>query len=154
MTLPVIPNVGDFGTASWADIIAGWGQPWTAYNPTLTASTTNPTLGVTTLTGAFMQIGKTTHWRVVITLGTGFAAGSGNYIVSLPANSAWGAAEYHGSGLIVNNGAAKPVVVYLNTANSVLMWRASTEAVVTSAGPGVAWAVGNIISLGGTYQAQ
>jgi hypothetical protein len=73
---------------SWREIPRrdGGGSAWTAYTPTLTATSSNPTLGTgSTRTGAYMQIGKMVTVRVTIKFGTsGTAAGSGTYEVSLP----------------------------------------------------------------------
>lgn len=59
---------------------------WTAYTPSLTAVTTNPTLGSGSgATGYYIQIGKLVVVRLQITFGTsGVNAGSGAYRVSLP----------------------------------------------------------------------
>lgn len=57
---------------------------WTSYTPVLTASTTNPTIGSSVWDAAYCQIGKTVHVRLKLTLGAGFAVGSGAYIFSLP----------------------------------------------------------------------
>lgn len=72
-----------------AGLITGTGTSlgaWTSYTPTLTASTTNPTLGTgSTASGSYMQIGKVCIFRVRIVFGTsGVAAGSGTYLISLP----------------------------------------------------------------------
>lgn len=60
--------------------------PWTAYTPSLTASTTNPTLGGgASAGGAWVAIGRVVIYRFAITFGgAGAAAGSGIYRVSLP----------------------------------------------------------------------
>lgn len=74
-------------TATWVAPIGGplAVTPWTAFAPTLSAVTTNPTLGTGgTAVGAYQQVGKTVEWRATITIGTSPAAGSGDYSVSLP----------------------------------------------------------------------
>jgi hypothetical protein len=61
---------------------------WTDYTPTWTASTTNPTLGSTTITGRFKLLDSKTglvNINIAITTGGAWNAGSGNYIFSLPA---------------------------------------------------------------------
>lgn len=57
----------------------------TAYTPTWTASTTNPTIGNGTITGEWWTIGNK-FLRVVITITVGSATtvGSGNYSIGLP----------------------------------------------------------------------
>lgn len=60
--------------------------PWTTYTPTLTAATTNPTLGTgSTATGRYTQIGKLVTCYFEIVFGSsGVNAGSGEYRVSVP----------------------------------------------------------------------
>jgi len=59
---------------------------WTSYTPVLTAITTNPTLGTgSSATGRFVQVGKLVVAQGGFSFGTaGVAAGSGNYVISLP----------------------------------------------------------------------
>lgn len=60
--------------------------PWTTYTPTLTASTTNPTLGSgSTVFGSYSQVGKIVTVKFMFIFGSsGTNAGSGTYRVSLP----------------------------------------------------------------------
>lgn len=84
---------------------------YAAYTPTLTGSTSNPTLGAAPVqSGRWAQAGKTVHcFGRIMVGGAGFAAGSGNYQVSLPvaanvpiANSRIGmAAIYDASGAVI-----------------------------------------------------
>jgi hypothetical protein len=58
---------------------------WTTYTPTLTASTTNPTLGSgSTATGRYTVRGDTVEAECYLAFGSGMNAGSGIYLVSLP----------------------------------------------------------------------
>ena len=60
---------------------------WTAYTPTLTAVTTNPTLGSTGKIedGYWTQVGKTVFFNLRLQFGTsGVSTGSGSYTVTLP----------------------------------------------------------------------
>lgn len=60
-------------------------EAWTAYTPTLTASTTNPSLGTgPTQLGRFTRIGRTVIGTAKLKFGTSPSAGSGFYRVSLP----------------------------------------------------------------------
>lgn len=73
-----------------------WGDPdqaipgigaWTDYTPTWTASTTNPTLGSTTIVGRYKSIDSKTYIvqiSISITTGGAWNPGSGSYIFSLP----------------------------------------------------------------------
>jgi hypothetical protein len=76
---------GTDATAILADLgIAVWAN----YVPALTATTTNPTLGVaSSITGRYCVIGKFVWATVQITFGSsGVNAGSGTYEISVPVN--------------------------------------------------------------------
>lgn len=63
------------------------GTDWTSYTPALTATTTNPTLGSSTLTGRYRLLGPKTCQvgiRLVWNTGGGASAGSGEWKFSLP----------------------------------------------------------------------
>lgn len=60
---------------------------WRTYTPTVTGSTTNPTIGNSVFDAAYSQFGKTVHVRIKLTLGSTFSAGSGAYSFSLPVTS-------------------------------------------------------------------
>jgi len=64
------------------DAIRGFTDPWTAYTPTLTASTTNPT-GWTT-TGYYCQVGKLVVCKFRVMAGASMTTGTGTYRVALP----------------------------------------------------------------------
>lgn len=74
--------------SAWRELTprGGGGTAWTSYTPTLTATTTNPTLGTGSVrTGSYTQEGKKVTYRGTVKFGTsGVAAGSGFYEVSLP----------------------------------------------------------------------
>lgn len=57
----------------------------TAYTPTLTAGTTNPSIGTGSAVGTYSIVGKTMTGQFYITFGSGSSVGSGAYQVSLPA---------------------------------------------------------------------
>lgn len=67
----------------------GGGSAWTTYTPTLTATTTNPTLGTgSTRSGRYIREGRKVTVLVNIKFGTsGTAAGSGFYEVTLPVDA-------------------------------------------------------------------
>lgn len=75
------------------DNLKAIGDPWTAYTPVLTASTTNPTLGSGSVaTGRYLKAGRDVRGTFDITFGSsGVAAGSGTYRISVPTNiySSW-----------------------------------------------------------------
>lgn len=57
---------------------------WTAYTPSWTASTTNPSLGNGTLIGRYQKIGRTVIFHVNLITGSTTSYGSGSYSFSLP----------------------------------------------------------------------
>lgn len=63
-------------------------MPWTAYTPTLTASTTNPTNW--TAYGAYSISGKTVHCKMRFVASASVTVGSGTYRFSLPVNAVSG----------------------------------------------------------------
>jgi hypothetical protein len=127
---------------------------WRSYTPALTATTTNPTQGNSTYAGGFTLIGKTIHYRFLLTIGSTFSVGSGAYVVSLPATAA--ANEVGelttGYGHILNSSARKPIIAFGLSSTTVRLVRCSNETSVDNTGPGAAWATGNTISIHGTFE--
>lgn len=58
---------------------------WGPYTVTWTATTTNPSIGNGSLTGAYMQIGSWVRFRISLVFGTTTNAGSGTWAFGLPA---------------------------------------------------------------------
>ena len=138
------------------DALTNLQAAWTAWTPSpaLTSSGTNPTMGNSTVVGATHQIGKTILWRLRITLGSTFAAGSGTYLVELPfsINGILSNEDPVGYGQVLAGGTRRAIQVYFYYGTTGFMVRTSSEANLTSSGPGVAWAAGQVISLTGVYQ--
>jgi hypothetical protein len=138
------------------DALTNLQAAWTAWTPSpaLTSSGTNPTMGNSTVVGATHQIGKTILWRLRITLGSTFAAGTGTYFLALPFSigGILSNEDLIGYGQVLAGGTRRAVQVYAQTATTGFMVRTSSEADLTSSGPGVAWAAGQVISLTGVYQ--
>lgn len=63
--------------------ISGAGD-WTAYTPVLTASTTNPSIGNGSITGAYSQVGKTVNFSIDLRIGSTTTRGVGRWYLSLP----------------------------------------------------------------------
>lgn len=57
---------------------------WTAYTPTWGGNSTNPVIGNGSIAGAYCQIGKIVHARVIILPGSTTTFGSGAYYLSAP----------------------------------------------------------------------
>lgn len=139
------------------DALTNLQAAWTAWTPSpalTVVSGTNPTMGNSTVVGATHQIGKTILWRLRITLGSTFAAGSGTYALAMPfgIGGILSNEDPIGYGQVLAGGARRAIQVYVLTVNTAFMVRTSTEADLTSSGPGVAWAAGQVISLTGVYQ--
>ncbi|MFC7217087.1 hypothetical protein ACFQLX_02700 [Streptomyces polyrhachis] len=88
ITAPVSGMVAWLTTSALLTIYDGnaWISPgvWTAYTPTWTAATTNPTLGDGTLQGRYALVGNTCHFQLVLAMGSTTAFGSGAYTFGLP----------------------------------------------------------------------
>lgn len=60
---------------------------WATYTPTWTAPTTNPAVGNGSITGRWQQMGKTTHFWILLTAGSTTTFGSGVFQFGLPATA-------------------------------------------------------------------
>jgi hypothetical protein len=90
-SLTIIQAPGGVPTARMqidsAGLITGTGTSlgaWTAYTPTWTTSATPPSLGNGTIVGAYCQIGKIVHFRILLTLGSTSTVGTGGWALTLP----------------------------------------------------------------------
>jgi len=136
-----------------------WG--WTSYTPTWTATSVNPTLGTSTLTGYYKQVGKTVFVNVQLTMASGFAVGTGTYRFALPVaanttNIAIGT-FFHASGYLLDSSASEAGIV---TAGKLISsttiepngGKASAFGALNNAFP-YAWNNGDIIAFGAVYEA-
>lgn len=57
---------------------------WTTYTPTWTASVVNPVLNNGSISGKYIQVGKTVHFWMKLTVGSTTTVGSGTYKLTLP----------------------------------------------------------------------
>jgi hypothetical protein len=57
---------------------------WTSYTPTMTAATTNPTMGNSTLVGRYARIQNLIICNFSVTIGSTFVAGVGGYSFAIP----------------------------------------------------------------------
>jgi len=78
------------------DAIAGIEAGWANYTPTWTASGTAPAIGNGVQQAAFMQIGHTTQYRIVLSFGSTTTFGTGIYSFALPVAARAGAGIVHG----------------------------------------------------------
>lgn len=79
-----VPTATNFND-NLRDFARGFTDAWTAYTPTLTASTTNPTNW--TQIGYYMRVGKLVNVKGTLTAGGSMTAGSGTYRIALPTNA-------------------------------------------------------------------
>lgn len=128
------------------------GDPWSTYTPTVTGSTTNPTMGASTVAGRYRNTGQTWDIQVEITLGAGFSAGSGGWLISYPpgcsplnanASTALGIATARD---VLPSATARGYIAYYHSASSFAMLKPDDGAVLGAASPW-AWAVNDRLSV-------
>lgn len=127
---------------------------WTAYTPTFTGTTLNNG----TVSAAYVQIGKTVHFRYQLTLGTTTTLGAGGNTFTLPVAAI--AYRWRFDGEVLDNGLANyPIQGRISpgtsTTNVELVYRPSaglTDAFVTNTAPFTAGST-DVISVSGTYEA-
>ena len=119
---------GVSGTTLAADHAA-----WTSYAVSWVGSTTNPTIGNGTLTGAYKVIGKTCFVRINVAAGSTTTFGSGNYSFSLPFTSLPAAGEMVGSGRYGNAGGLKGLLALTAGGFTTLVDTVSAGTILSSA---------------------
>lgn len=149
-------------------VAQNWGS-WTRWTPTLTASTTNPSLGTgATARGGYIQTGTLVNFWVQFTLGTGATAGEGFYQFDFPVTPV-AMARSIGTGFAVDSSEsskAYPLVVMVSplfgdalSTSQINPFMLSIETSGTipeiSVGAGVpfTWAAGDEINVNGCYEA-
>lgn len=126
---------------------------WVAYTPTWTSLGTAPSLGNGTLTGSYMKIGRTVHYRIEFTAGSTTTYGTSVYLFSLPLAAADAGLSPMGQACIQDASAA----AQLN--RSALLWTATAVLLQSEAGANVTnlvpmtWASGDKVKIKGTYEA-
>ncbi|MEU6768501.1 hypothetical protein ABZ916_39085 [Streptomyces sp. NPDC046853] len=133
------------------------GTAWTAYTPTWTASTTNPTLGNGTLIGRYQRVGRTITVHINLTVGASTSVGSGDYSFALPVQAAavgcsfignahmLGASRWGGQVVISSNATTCAPFLSVSTTNPRLDW-------MTAAVP-EAFGSGDQLRMTATYEA-
>lgn len=142
-------------SSSWANLVKSWidwlaagisFDPWTTWTPVWTASGTNPTLGSGgSITGSYVQIGKTVHFSMTLTLGSGASGGSGSWQFTLPVPPKAGVVPT-GTGYVTFT--AKPLVWRLSSTVMILIDTTSGTALSSSSGIS-----SGTVNLNGTYEA-
>lgn len=125
----------------------------TSYTPTLTATTTPPTLGTgSTVSGRYVQLGKLVWFQALIVFGTSASAGSGIYSISYPV-AADGSNFPIGSGWLVDSNTSNEYVVTCDgTDTAGIRMRSQLTGVVDNDEP-FTWADGDEIRISGWYVA-
>jgi hypothetical protein len=150
----------EWNGSAWVSVLPA--GAWTSYTPTLTAGTTNPTLGTASVqAGQYVQIGKLIIGDAYVAFGSsGAAAGSGAYFISLPLAAAVPSPQTAfeiGSFSLSCAGLATRGFALLQSASAVNLRYTSaaingTLTTVTNAAPGV-WTNNDNIRVHFAYQA-
>jgi hypothetical protein len=166
-----MPIASIWNGSAWVEIQAaaaahthpGTDVAWASYTPTLTASTTSPTLGVASvITGFWERTGRTVRGRVNIVFGTsGVVAGSGTYRVLLPVAPEPAASATTqipiGVGYLIDQGSGllKLCVLRVNTTGTYaeMMVHDVGGSAVTDAAPWT-WAANDRLHLSFEYEAD
>lgn len=134
------------------DALTGIQAAWTSYTPTLT----NVTLGNGTLSGAYYQVGKTIHYRCLLTFGsTTTVSGSIQFALPTTANSNQTAGNFP-LGISVMKGTNTVygwarLLAAANAIAPVYNATATTSSDCTATAP-YTWAATNIIFVQGVYE--
>ena len=164
---PPSPNDGmviyetDTGVARmWKTSTGFWEPIWqataTSYTPTLTAATTNPTLGTgSSVSSRYVRSGGrlVSYWGQVQFGTSGVNAGSGQYFISLPFTAASGGGFPGIGGCLVRDNSAADLrngVSYISPSSTTLSLVAS-DSTVSSTFPW-AWAASDYLAWWITYE--
>lgn len=126
---------------------------WTDYSTgfAINGSSSDPTQGNSTITAEYHQIpgSKLVTIRFRYTIGSTFAAGSGNYDFPLPSGLPEASPTImNGTGTVSDTGTAiRWCSVISNTSTSIYVFRNDQGSPIGSAGPGTAWATGDWIQV-------
>lgn len=123
-----------------------------AYTPVLTATTTNPTLGNSTLSGIYCQIGNLVFFEIALTVGSTFSVGSGTYEFSLPVAAGVTNILPIGDGQATGSGRSFQAQLFNSASVCRLIQTSDGATALSNTGPyGTAWASGNILRITGYY---
>lgn len=147
-------------SGAWYEISrsGGGGSAWTPYTPSLTASTTNPTLGSGSVrNGAWTREGRKVTVNGNIVFGSsGAGAGSGTYRVSVPVTAKTLTGGYHMGSAFGNDTSANNGVDGISRIGAGAGWdkieMMLNNVLVTNAAP-FTWGNSDIISFTITYEA-
>lgn len=129
---------------------------WTAYTPTWVGSTGSHTLGNGTLTGSYVQVSKTVHFRVRLTIGSTTTYNAGTWRFGLPVTMV---ANFSGAGDAIASATMYDLSLADRYARTVYSYSDTQVAVLSEAGLAISstvpftWATGDTLSIVGTYEA-
>lgn len=156
-----VANMSPSGIMTAVDLTLTGGA-WTGYTPTLTAATTNPTVGNGSIIGRYKQYGKVVFFAVEFVFGSTSTAGSGAWAISLPpglpvtnasgtpvqvgqCNGSVGGLRFHADATL--SPTATTFQMFAPTSNTQVALTTVQQTVM-----GNAWANGNFIRITGTYE--
>lgn len=127
---------------------------WTAYTPTWTGTGTNPALGNGTLTGRYVQIGKTVIGYVRLVMGSTTTFGSAGWILSVPVAAALSNQLRFSAFFLDATAGEFKGLARVNSTTSVTLFSGGEAAVaqlVTSTNP-FTWATNDEVLINFTYE--
>lgn len=142
VVLPTTTTIGG-GTSA--------GAAWTAYTPTLGGFTA----GNGTWAAAYMQIGKTVHFRAVFTFGSTSTAAAASPTITLPVSAIAAGNALELSGSFTDNTNWYDAAVRMSSATVATLSLIGANGIHTalSTTTPFTWAVGHRIIINGTYEA-
>lgn len=138
-------------------LIAAAPGAWASYVPVWSSSGTAPALGNGTLTGRWVQIGKTVHAAVKLVAGSTTTFGTGGYSFTLPVAAATNV-DRSGSANLTDASAGGgghyvgTTLISTGTPTVFTVFEATTHAQLVPAGPAAAWAVSDSWTFSLTYE--
>lgn len=141
------------------DNLKALGDAWTAYTPTWTAVGTAPVLGNGTISGWYLESGKTIDFRIVLTAGSTTTFGTGAWRFTFPFTAIYSNRAFAANGLFtdVSGPASWPVVgarcITTGTFEALCpnALGDTRAGLVTTATP-YTWATGDVLEVIGRYE--
>jgi len=126
---------------------------WTTFTPTWTASV-NPAIGNGTLTGKYVQVGKTVHFAIEINMGSTTTYGTGSWNIGLPVTASGTSVRMAFPAIILDNSPAARTLGAgtINTTSDMVVIAEGNTGILASTAP-ITWASGDTLRISGTYEA-
>lgn len=139
-------------TASFLNNLFKGSAGWEPYTPTWTG-TTNPVIGNGSLVGSYAKAGRTTFYRLALTIGSTTTFGTGAWEFGLPSNSTT-ANMPAGTATLLDASAGFARYhrhVFINAAARVAVAAEAPSTFVAGTVP-FAWATGDYLAIAGFYE--